>query len=230
MAYSYDADLLISANKLRDSILSKTHVRLVNAFPDEASLLHFRPVTVRKMVGDAPSTGSTRSSASVLYPHFYDKDSQGNAPIAIRLLQAAIGDIDDAIDAYRDANMSGLWAKVSMVADSLNKAHDFTDFNEAFGAVVSHAARAATHSEIDSINRDALYALQIALKEAVNDPALTLIKAVDIIDNLEKAGWKVSAPEVQKLASELLAYFGISEADSATHENAAVLPQGELNI
>lgn len=160
-----------------------------------------------------------RADPRTLYPHYYDRTLPENASFAIEHLEFAIKDLDLAVEAYANAQMGELWAALGIVAGSLNRAHSYTSFNEALGAVVSYAAQALSTPHYDTLNRDALMAMQRCLQTLVENPTMSLSDAGDAVDVLEQAGWDGNDNSVSKFAFELLAYFGLA-SPAATIESA----------
>ncbi|VTU28797.1 hypothetical protein H6CHR_03064 [Variovorax sp. PBL-H6] len=170
-----------------------------------------------------------RADPRTLYPHYYDQTLPSNASFAIEHLKLAIKDMDSAVEAYANAQMGELWAALGIVAGSLNRAHAYTSFNEALGAVVSYAAQALNAPHYDTLNRDSLMAMQRCLYALVETPTMSLSDAADSVDDLEQAGWDGNDRSVSKFAHDLLAYFGLA-SPAITSESAAASAQSELEV
>lgn len=170
-------------------------------------------------------------SPQSLYPHFYDKDvadESNGAPLVMEQLRQGIEDVQAALDAYQDADMPALWAALGLVASGLNKAHRYTQFNEALGSVISYVAQAVETADYSAITRESLMALQGCLRQVKNHPTMSLADAGDLVDRLESHGWDGNDKDVTEFMSNLLAYFDLKDVESSTTQSNED-PQGILS-
>lgn len=158
---------------------------------------------------DPPASADSARSIT-LYPHLYDKDSSSTAALAMEQIGLAITDTERAISAYNSGNLSEVWVALGGIGDCLSRAHQHTEFNEAFGSVVTFAHRAIRSADVNEINESHLMALQSALVRLTEEPTMTLSEAADVADQLESSGWQGSDEDVAAFAKGLLEYFGFS--------------------
>lgn len=127
-------------------------------------------------------------SGETAYPHIYDL-SAGDSGAAMNLIAQAKVEANAAIDAWSDADLSSVSGKLAQIATTLAAAHNHTQFNESWGAVVSYIRRAVLIAGADDVNMQSLMQLSQSLRALYEQPMLALDGASELIEKLEEAGW-----------------------------------------
>jgi hypothetical protein len=123
------------------------------------------------------------------YPHIYDA-AAGDSGAAMSLVAQAKQEANAAVDAWAEADLDGVSGKLAQLAATMAAAHEHTQFNESWGAVVSYIRRAALLTGAHEVTMAGLMLLPKSLNTLYAQPMLTLDDATDLIERLEAAGWR----------------------------------------
>lgn len=140
-----------------------------------------------------------------LYPHLLD--DQGPAGPVIPLIQSALEDARQALDAYGEADLPNVFSRLATISALMAKAHELTQFNEDYGSVVSYIRR-ATVTPSHELSRSALNVLVCTLKALSENPAIDIDDAAELCEALANEGWK---GELELGAALLAVLFGEEE-------------------
>lgn len=126
--------------------------------------------------------------AERIYPHVFDGDlPAGKALVHIR---NAMNYARSALDAYGQPDLEAVKSYLAQVAAAMAGAYPMTEFNESLGGVVGFLRRAVLVVDTGELTRSALNALSFALRSISENPMLDLDDAADIVEGLEKEGWR----------------------------------------
>lgn len=157
-----------------------------------------------------------------LYPHLLD--DQGPAGPVIPLINRALEDARQALDAYGDADLASVYSRLATIAALMAKAHELTEFNEDYGSVVSYIRR-ATITPSPELSRSALNVMVSVLKALSENPAIDIDDAAELVEALANEGWK---GELEIGVALLAALFGEEEARILDDMRAMPLPNAKL--
>lgn len=129
---------------------------------------------------------ASHPTGSRVYPHIYD-DSLGSG-LAMSLVEKAQGQIAQAIEFFSDGDLQSLSAALSNAALVLATAHEHTNFNDSFGALISHLRRGLLLLSPADVQLAQLMSVGKALNLLHEHPMMTLDQATDEVEALEKAG------------------------------------------
>lgn len=136
------------------------------------------------------------------YPHMYEAEAQSG--VAMSLIGRARDEASLAIEAYQLGDIQEVSSRIGLVATNAATAHRSTRFNEAFGAAVSFIRRAALAANPADVELQQLMQLSKALNTLHAEPMLTLDAATDLIEALEKVGWRGQHAAAAELVAALL--------------------------
>jgi hypothetical protein len=157
-----------------------------------------------------PHPGAFVNVADRAYPHLLEA-----AQPAVSLIQHCLDDARLALDAFQDADFTGVATRLSAIAAQCSTAHSLTKFNESFGAVVSFIRRSAVSANAAEISRPALNAMINVLNHLTQNPMIGIGDAADMQIKLSDCGWIGEHEAVNNLLAWLLSEEG--EAKTTTN-------------
>jgi hypothetical protein len=169
----------------------------------------------KRLMMDVPDRAEVAKRA---YPHLLEA-----AQPAIALVEGALQDARAALESYGEGDFDGIGSRLSLIAAQCAEAHEWTTFNESFGAVVSFVRRASIAADVTQIGRNQLNGLILSLTELVSNPMIDLAHAGDLVTALSEGGWEGEDDSVRRLIAEIL---GDAEAERLLLEVDSSLDEG----
>jgi hypothetical protein len=127
-------------------------------------------------------------SAERIYPHVFDGDLPAGK--ALVHIGSAMSYARSALDAFAQPDLEAVRSYLAQIAAAMSGAYPKTEFNESLGGVVGFLRRAVLIADTGELTRSALNALSSALRSISENPMLDLDDAADIVELLEKEGWR----------------------------------------
>lgn len=137
-----------------------------------------------------------------IYPHLFDEST--NAGNVMTLFQHALSDAQLAIEAYGEPDIQTVSTRLTNIAAMMSTAYALIDFNKSLAATVSFLRRATLATPLEAISRPSLNTIAFALQSILNNPMITLDESSDLVEKLERDGWKGGLQVVDALIAELM--------------------------
>lgn len=177
-------------------------------------------------VADRPGQTSRQFSRELdpdrTYPHLFDEG--GPAGQALLLIGRARDDARMALESFGDADLESVSSRLAAIAALMARAHQFTRFNESYGAVVSFLRRSALAGSGGDTSRSALNMLLQVLSSLSKNPAIDLEEAAELVDLLESEGWHGTFGPTEDLLAILLESTDGDETTDPTADSNLASP------
>lgn len=133
------------------------------------------------------------------YPHLMD----GPAGEACQHVTRALEHARRALEMFGETDLDDINTQFSIIAVTMAKAHQLTQFNDSFGAVLSFIRRATLTASSAEVSRPALNGLVQALHSLLENPLIDLGDAAELVESLSELGWQGEHKAVDRLVAAL---------------------------